>query len=243
MARRAYLILLATALLAISLPADAAPKRSVATIAWAIAESAGPRMPLELRKRYARAIKTNAEKHSYDPFTQVSIIAKEASWLASGVSGDYEDIGFGQIRARYIGACKTDPNPVPIPKRNAEREIVRDENNQIIWVARPGPACQAVRRRLKDGVYNIGLMATQITAWRKRCRKETGRPALLYRMLAAYGGLSRPKLNRWCGMERRKGKWADRPIHRNVLRIINHRKMLLAKLRARRKRGRASASR
>lgn len=178
--------------------------RSIATIAAAIALCA-PSMPEKARVGYAKVLRAEAKKHSFDPLTGVAIIWHESSWRAGAVSPDGEDHGLGQIRARYIGACKQDADPVHAPSEG----------------------CRSVKASLLSGAYNIRLMANQITRWRKLCRKKTGRSALFHRWLQGYGGYSKPTRGIWCGQRKVKGRWKDLSKPKAVQDIIRCRRRLL----------------
>ncbi len=125
--------------------------------------------------RYATALQREAQEHHFDPFTGVALIHRESHWHPSAVSKDGEDYGLAQIRARYIGACRSDLDPVN----------------------HPSEACKRVKRSLLDGVHNIRVMATLITRNREFCRSKTG-TAFFAQWLASYEGRNYPRSNRWC---------------------------------------------
>lgn len=179
--------------------------RSVAVIAAAIALCA-PKMPEKARVVYAKVLRAEARDHHFDPLTGVAIIWHESDWRPGAVSGDGEDHGLGQIRARYIGACKGDADPVH----------------------NPSPGCRAVKASLHDGSYSIRLMADMITRWRKLCRQKTGRPALFRRWLQGYGGYCKPKRGLWCGLRKVKGRWKEQDTPRLVADIIRCRRRLIS---------------
>jgi hypothetical protein len=85
-----------------------------------------------------------------------------------------------QIRARYIGACRDDADPV----------------------TRPSAKCRAVKRALLDPENNIRTMSTLIANNRKLCKQKTG-SAQFHQWLASYQGLNFPKQNRWCVPKRK----------------------------------------
>jgi hypothetical protein len=170
---------------------------TAAMVAWAILKTR-PNMPPAQLKNYARAVVKYADRTAYDPLLAVAIAHHESKWRPSAVSRDGEDIGLGQIRARFVGACRRDPSPVKAP----------------------GKACRAVRARLKVGAYNIKLIFAYLKAWRELCKTKTGSGKVL-RVLAGYGGLSRPRLGRWCGARKRAGRWTDQKLPRAVTRIYN----------------------
>lgn len=134
-----------------------------------------PQMPKEDATRYATVLRAEAKAHSFDPLTGVAIIHFESGWHPDTVSGNLEDYGLGQIRARYVGACKKDDDPLNHPSK----------------------ACKAVKASLLEPETNIRTMAKLITENRKLCRKKTGN-ALFARWLASYQGYNYPREHRWC---------------------------------------------
>jgi len=186
--------------------------RTITTIVWAILQSQ-PGMPIHRASSYATTIQSEAKRVSFDSLTFVALIHHESSWRSHLVSADGEDIGLGQIRARFVGACRDDPSPVKAP----------------------GKACRAVRASLQNGHYNIKRIAGALATWRKVCRKRTGQ-ALLRHTLMGYGGLSRPSKRQWCGRAYRRNRWRDIKAPWVVRRIINRRRSLIRKLRGCRRR-------
>lgn len=202
--------------LALTAPAHAGfVDRGVDKVAWAIGQSNGS-LGKDARRIYAKLVIKEARKHDFDPFTAVAIAHSESRWRPSAISPDGEDYGLGQIRARYQPGCRDDADPVHHP--DAE--------------------CKAAKARLLSPAYNLSMMGSAITAWRKLCKDKkrgTGRPALFHRWLAGYGGMHRPKAGIRCGQKKVKGKWRDMPLRPRLRRIINHRKRLIALARRRRK--------
>jgi site-specific DNA-cytosine methylase len=188
--------------------------RSIAVIIWALS-AANPSLSAPVAKRYAKTIQVEAKRHHIDPFTLVAIFWHESGVRARAVSRDGEDYGLGQIRARFIGACAKDADPVK----------------------KPSAACRAVKSRLLEPTHNIKTTALHISKWRKLCRKKTGRSALFHRWLSGYGGVKGT-----CGQRKVKGKWRDLPRHPGVRSIIQCRKDLLRKRKCKRRTS-ASASR
>ncbi|MBX3130630.1 MAG: hypothetical protein KF718_28180 [Polyangiaceae bacterium] len=148
--------------------------RPVAVIVAAILMSR-PGMPKDEATRFATVLKEVARQHGFDPLTGVAIVHFESSWYPEVVSGDGEDYGLGQIRARYIGACRQDDDPL----------------------TEPSEACQEVKKSLLDAETNLRLMGQIITDNRKLCRDKTG-TAHFHQWLGSYQGLNFPKENRWC---------------------------------------------
>jgi hypothetical protein len=134
-----------------------------------------PTMPAAEATRYAHVLQQEAVKRSFDPLTAVAIVHFETHWMPGLVSPDGEDYGLGQIRARWVGACRTDADPV---------------ND-------PSDACRAVKASLLGGEVNLRRMAVIITANRELCKEKTGK-ADLPQWLAGYEGLNFPGRDRWC---------------------------------------------
>jgi hypothetical protein len=134
-----------------------------------------PTMPAAEATRYAHVLQEEAVKRSFDPLTAVAIVHFETHWMPGLVSPDGEDYGLGQIRARWVGGCRDDEDPV---------------NN-------PSEACRAAKASLLVGENNLRRMGTIITANRDLCKEKTGK-ADLPRWLAGYEGLNFPGRDRWC---------------------------------------------
>lgn len=134
-----------------------------------------PEMDLGEARRFAKVLQHEAKEHGFDPLSGVSIIHFESGWQPDARSKNGEDYGLGQIRARFIGACKKDKDPLNDPS---------DE-------------CRAEKQRLLDGEENIREMARIISLNRGLCKKKTG-SAWFHQWLASYQGLNFPKENKWC---------------------------------------------
>ena len=184
--------------------------RSIAVIVWAIG-IASPSLPDGLARSYASVIQAECRERQIDPFTIVSIIRHESRFRASAISADGEDYGLGQVRARYLEACRADKDPVH----------------------NPSPQCKAAKLTLLHGPTNIRHLTGAITQWRKLCRKITGKPALFRRWLHGYGGMGNLRRNIICGQKKVRGKWRDLPLRPMLKNIIQYRKQLLRRLRRR----------
>lgn len=184
--------------------------RSIAVIVWAI-QTANPSVPDASAKAYAKIIQTESRKRNIDPFTIIAIVRNESGWRAGVVSRDGEDYGLGQIRARYIGACRSDRN---------------------------SSACAGVKASLLSGAYNLRMVAASITQWRETCRRLTKRQALFHRWLHGYGGMGNLKRGIICGQTKTRKGWRDLPIRKALRKIMNYRKQLIRKLASKRKRKR-----
>jgi hypothetical protein len=148
--------------------------RLVATLVSAI-QLSRPRMPPEEAMRYAKVLNEVAKERDFDPLIAVAIIHFETQWRPNMVSGDGEDYGLGQVRARYVGACRGDEDPS----------------------GRPSQACRAVKASLLDGEHNIRVMGRIIEANQNLCKYKTG-TAKAHQWLAGYQGRNFPGQNRWC---------------------------------------------
>jgi len=136
---------------------------------------AQPDMPIEEATRHAKVLQVVAQQHGFDPLTGVAIIKLESGWDPGRVSENREDYGLAQIRARYIGACRSDADPVN----------------------KPSKACRAVQAELLDADANIRKMGELVTLNRELCRRKVGSTAL-ERWLASYQGRNFPEQRRWC---------------------------------------------
>ena len=163
--------------------------RSIAVIVWAIGLSR-PSLPAPTVKAYAKTVQSAAKKHRIDPFTITAIGWHESRWRASVVSRDGEDYGIMQIRARYLKGCRG----VPLKSKS----------------------CLSAKASLLNPYFNIRAAAGYIAAWRKTCRKLTGRPALFARWLHGYGGMGNLKRGIICGQQKRRGKWTDLPLRKQL---------------------------
>src|SRR4051812_24067478 len=109
-------------------------------------------MPLPEAHRYARLVQHEALAHDFDPFTAVAIVHFESRWSPGAISPDGEDYGLGQIRARWLSACRADEDPVHAPS----------------------DACRAAKNTLLVPEVNLKRMSTIITANRELCKEKTG---------------------------------------------------------------------
>ena len=158
-----------------------------------------PGMGREQAQRYAALLAPLR-----DPAMVVTLVEHESRWRPAAESADGEDIGLGQIRARYVGACRHDPDPVHNPRRE----------------------CLRVRESLRYGEYNLRLTIAVLTRWRKTCRKQTGR-SWARDVLSGYAGLSRPSKRQWCGRAFRRGRWVALPLNPAVADVLRLRARLL----------------
>jgi hypothetical protein len=120
-------------------------------------------------------LQATAKTYDFDPLTAIAIIHSESGFDAESVSRDGEDYGLAQLRARYLGDCKRDRDPVQDPT----------------------PECLAFKRSLLDPEMNIRAMGQLISQNRKFCKKKTG-SAAFERWLASYQGRNFPKQRRYC---------------------------------------------
>jgi hypothetical protein len=148
--------------------------RPIALLVSAILTSR-PTMPTDEATRYAQALSEAAKRHDFDPLVGVAIIHFETHWIPSLVSADGEDHGLGQIRARYVGACRNDADPVGAPSE----------------------ACLREKQALLDGVANIAHMGTIIERNRTFCRAKNAGKSTEASWLALYQGYGRDH-GRWC---------------------------------------------
>lgn len=149
--------------------------RSIAAITAAIL-FCQPTLSKNTAKSYAKMIQVEAKKRHFDPFSIVAIIHGESSFRATVVSANGEDYGLTQLRARNIGACRQDADPV---------------NN-------PSPACKAVKASLLNPAYNIQLASSRITLSRDFCRKLRGRATYHGWLSVWQGSMKQHDKKTWC---------------------------------------------
>lgn len=148
--------------------------RAIAILVSAISMSR-PGIMKEEATRYAKVLNEIGSKNSFDPLLAVAMIHYESHWIPSVASEDGEDFGLGQVRARFVGACKGDEDPV-----NA-----------------PSEACKAVKAQLLGGEANLRAMGSIIAANQKMCADKRGKSKPEY-WIAGYQGLSQPERNKYC---------------------------------------------
>ncbi len=148
--------------------------RPIATIVAAVLLSR-PELAPDEAARWAAIVQAEAKARGFDPLSMVALVHSESGWHPGVVSPSAEDYGLGQVRARFVGACKKDADPVHSPS----------------------PACRAVKESLLDPEQNLRVVAQLITDNRKLCL-EKAKSAALPRWLASYQGLNFPKQKRWC---------------------------------------------
>lgn len=132
-------------------------------------------MPPAQASHYAQTLQMVARERSLDPLLMAAIIHHESGWQPEVISDDGEDYGLGQIRARFLPACRGDEDPL-----NA-----------------PSDACAEAKLRLLDGDENIRRVGAVLADNRAFCKARTGKDAP-ERYLAGYQGLNRPSQGRYC---------------------------------------------
>lgn len=148
--------------------------RAIALLVSAITMTR-PGIPKEEATRYAKVLNEISSKNDFDPLLAVAMIHYESRWIPSAASDDGEDWGLGQLRARYIGACRNDEDPV----------------------GAPSDACKAVKANLLVGETNLRAMGGIIAANKKMCAEKRGKNKPEY-WIAGYQGLSNPERNKYC---------------------------------------------
>lgn len=134
-----------------------------------------PTMPNEEAQRYARALNEVASARGFDPLIAVAIVHFETQWRPTLVSADGEDYGLGQVRARYLAACRNDADPVNAPSEE----------------------CARAKESLKDGVTNLRRMGSIIEANIDFCKARTG-SGKLERWLSGYQGYGDAERGIYC---------------------------------------------
>lgn len=134
-----------------------------------------PGIPKEEAGRYARTLNEVASARGFDPLVAVAIVHFETQWRPTLVSADGEDYGLGQVRARYLSACRQDADPVNVPSE----------------------ACAQAKETLKDGVTNLRRMGSIIEANIDFCKARTG-SGKLERWLSGYQGYGDAERGIYC---------------------------------------------
>lgn len=134
-----------------------------------------PGIPKAEAELYASSLNQIARETSIDPLLAVAIIHFESRWLPNRVSDDGEDYGLGQVRARFLGACRDDADPLNDPSE----------------------ACKAAKATLLDGVTNIKRMGSIIAANKAFCKEKVGSDKDP-QWLAGYQGLNDLGHHRLC---------------------------------------------
>jgi hypothetical protein len=125
--------------------------------------------------RFATALRDQAKVHDFDPFTAVAMIHSESRFNHLAISPDNEDYGLGQIRARFIGACKSADSPVD----------------------HPSDGCLTQKERLLVPEENIRILSELISRHRQLCQRKV-RSTKFPHWLASYQGRNDVKLKRFC---------------------------------------------
>src|SRR5271154_4139834 len=76
--------------------------REIAQIILAI-QLSSPSLSTHRVEQLATVIQQQSDKVDVDPLIEVAIITHESQWNERAISGDREDIGLMQVRARYHG--------------------------------------------------------------------------------------------------------------------------------------------
>jgi len=148
--------------------------RSVAVLVSAMLLSR-PGMPKDEANRYAKVLNEVAKVRAFDPLIAVAIIHFETQWRPRLVSADGEDYGLGQVRARFLGACQHDEDPVHAPSE----------------------ACLQAKNELLDGPTNLRRMGSVIAANMDFCKSHTG-STKTERWLSGYQGYWDAEHGKYC---------------------------------------------
>lgn len=136
-----------------------------------------PSMPKAEATRYATVLNEVAKAHDFDPLMAVAIVHHETRWLPSLISEDGEDYGLGQVRGRFLSACREDADPV----------------------GAPSDACKAAKQALLDGATNLRHVGAVIAANRDLCKEKNKRGTVkAAEWLAGYQGYNHPDKNVFC---------------------------------------------
>lgn len=176
--------------------------RSVTQVMWAISQDR-PSMPKAQKRAWAKAIIEEATLHNFDPFTMIAIMHNESRLVATAVDKAGKCIGLGQYCLTNIRACRV----------SLQAEVCQQKKAWLlVW---------------RNAMSQIG---SDITTWRKYCRKKTGRSALFARWLAGYQGAYAGRKDVVCGMRKVRGKWIDLPRRAVTSRVMGYRRTLIKKM-------------
>jgi hypothetical protein len=134
-----------------------------------------PEIPKAEGLKYAEALNHLARESRIDPLLAVAIVHFESRWYPNRVSEDGEDYGLGQVRARYLAACRDEEDPV----------------------LAPGESCAAAKATLLDGLTNLRRMSSIIQANKAFCKEKIGSDGDPH-WLAGYQGYNLPERQQWC---------------------------------------------
>ncbi len=146
-------------------------------------------------KVYAPILQEDGKKRGFDPITVVVLIAGESSGRTKIVN-HLGCVGLGQICLSNFKYCK----------KGKHYDGVR---------------CEAKKKQLQSGPYNLRAIASAITVNRKMCNKRTGKRSKKTRSqwrhwLPSYGGYNKLKKGILCGQKKVKGRWKNVPIPRRI---------------------------
>lgn len=160
---------------------------------------ASPSISRPTREAYSRILVTDT-----DPATLAALVTHESAWRPSAVGGlDGACVGLAQRCLRFEPACAA------------------DEDLALNLAA---PACLAVRQRLLVGTAALRELVVEARAWRRYCRKTTGRAAAR-NWLSGYSGSDHHGVT--CGRRRVRGRWRDVKMSRVVFDILSIRQRIL----------------
>lgn len=193
-----------------------APRRTVSQVAYAIGTS-NRALSKTTRRSWASFLVDVARQYNFDALSAWALIEHESRWRPSAVSADGLDIGLAQMRWIYLAPCKED---------------------------RSSSACERSKRRFFDPFAAMRQFGVSLHAWRKLCRRRTGKAELKH-VLMGYGGFvwwRRPKRRpqrTLCGRLRVRTKtgrvrWVDRPTPKAVRDILLARRRMIRRLRRKR---------
>jgi len=202
MIRSLWIFIIACVLVCLPRPSYAM-KRSLPVIVAAI-QYAAPGMSKTTATSYAKLIRKEAIDRRFDPFTMVAMVYYESHWNPT-LENHIGCVGLGQVCPQFLW-----------PYCNSGGE----KWDQF--------RCKQKKAELKNGFYNLKLIAQSITANRKFCRKKVG-IANWRHWLPSHGGYNSSSKGIWCGRKRIKGRWRNVAIPKTVSRIMVYRKKLIRK--------------
>ena len=155
---------------------------------------------------YATILQEEGKKRNFDPVTVVVLIAGESSGRTSIVNSQ-GCVGLGQICLSNYKFCQKGVNF-------------------------DGARCDAKKKQLQSGPYNLRVVAAAITANRKMCNKRTGKRSKKTRnqwrhWLPSYGGYNGRPRGVLCGQKKVKGRWRNVKIPKRISKYMKRRKQVI----------------
>lgn len=159
-----------------------------------------PTMPQTTATVYAKIVVERSAKLGIDPLFVVAVVDRESRWQEWAINPKSGARGLGQVLPEYRPQC--------------------------VGSASKSAACTEEKKKLLDGVYNLGVVVDAFGNWTTFCKKKTGHWSE-ESILQAYQGLNVPKANVWCGATVVDGKWTQTTKLPAITRAVMQRRRAL----------------